>query len=376
MMRSIAITFLSLVAAIQLAQAQPVHPSDEIRKIQIAILFDTSGSMEGLIEQAKATIWKIVNMASKMSDKGKTPQLEIALYDYGNDEIKTPNWIRKRTDLISDLDSVSGQLFSLRTNGGNEYCAAVIESSINDLKWSNKPTDLRLVYIAGNEPFNQGPVDYKKILKIAAGKDIIVNTIYCGSYEQGVKEFWYDGALQTQGAYFNIHSNQEIRHIDTPYDKEIISTNDSLNRTYVGYGREGNYRASKQAEEDKNASSKGYAVMSERAEAKSKSNYKNANWDLVDGLDEGNVTLDSIKKEDLPAELKGKTKEEQQKYLDNKKAERAKYQKKIGELSKKREEYIAEERKKLNETDGKKDLGSAIVESLVATAQKTGFTVE
>ena len=375
-MKSIIVTLVSLAAGIQFSQAQPVHPSDESRKIQIAILFDTSGSMEGLIEQAKSTIWKIVNIASKMSDKGKTPQLEIALYDYGNDEIKTPNWIRKRTDLIADLDSISGQLFSLRTNGGSEYCAAVIESSINDLKWSANPQDLRLIYIAGNEPFNQGPIDYKKILKIAASKDIIVNTIYCGPYDQGVKEFWYDGALQTQGSYFNINSNDEIRHIDTPYDKEIITVNDSLNKTYIGYGKTGVYRASKQAEEDQNASSKGYAVMSERAEAKSKSNYKNAHWDLVDGIEQGNVSLDSLRAEDLPVELKGKSKEEQTKYIENKKAERTKYQSQIGELSKKREAYIAAEMKKISESNAKKDLGSAIIESLVATAQKTGFTVE
>jgi len=375
-MKSILITLVSLAAGIQFAQAQPLHPSDEARKIQIAILFDTSGSMEGLIEQAKSTIWKIVNMASKMSDKGKAPQLEIALYDYGNDEIKTPNWIRKRTELIADLDSISGQLFSLRTNGGSEYCAAVIEASMNDLKWSPNPTDLRLIYIAGNEPFNQGPIDYKKILKTAAEKDIIVNTIYCGAYDQGVKEFWYDGALQTQGSYFNINSNEEIQHIDTPYDKEIISVNDSLNKTYIGYGKSGMYRASKQAEEDQNASSKGYAVMTERAEAKSKSNYKNASWDLVDGVEQGEVNLDSIRVEDLPAELKGKSKEEQNKYIEKKKADRSKYQTQIGELSKKREEYIAVERKKISETNAKKDLGSAIIESLVATAQKTGFTVE
>ena len=30
-------------------------------KIQLAVLLDTSGSMSGLIEQAKAQLWKIVN---------------------------------------------------------------------------------------------------------------------------------------------------------------------------------------------------------------------------------------------------------------------------------------------------------------------------
>lgn len=374
-MRTILVTLVCLIAGIQFSRAQ-LHPSDELRKIQIAILFDTSGSMDGLIEQAKSTIWKIVNTASKMTDQGKAPQLEIALYDYGNDEIKTPNWIRKRTDLIADLDSISGQLFSLRTNGGEEYCAAVIESSINDLKWSSKPTDLRLIYIAGNEPFNQGPIDYKKILKIAASKNIIVNTIYCGPYDQGVREFWYDGSLITQGNYFNINPNQQIRQIETPYDKEIITVNDSLNKTYVGYGKQGTYRFEKQATEDKNASSQGFSVMSERAAAKSQANYSNASWDLVDGLDKGEVKLTELKEEDLPAELKGKSKEEQVKYIEKKKAERVKYQDQISELSKKREEYIDAELKKLNELNAQKDLGSAIIESLVTTAQKTGFTIQ
>ncbi|MNU94710.1 hypothetical protein D3C71_846990 [compost metagenome] len=369
-------TLLFLTVCISSISFSQTHPTDELRKIQIAILFDTSGSMDGLIDQAKSTIWKIVNTASKMTEKGKAPLLEIALYDYGNDEIKTPNWIRKRTDLIADLDSISGQLFSLRTNGGSEYCAAVIESSVNDLNWSTKPSDLRLIYIAGNEPFNQGPIDYKKILKMAATKNIVVNTIYCGPYEQGVRELWYDGSLMSQGTYFNINSDQKVPQISTPYDQQIITENDSLNKTYVGYGSIGTQRFGKQAEEDNNAKIQGVAVMSERAAAKSKTNYKNASWDLVDGVEEGNVKLDSIREQDLPKELKGKTKEQQIQYIDHKKAERIKYQNNISDLSKKREAYIEAELKKISESGTQKDLGSAIIESLVTTAQKNGFTIE
>lgn len=372
-------TFLFILTAgfCSFSFSQTLHPSDEARKIQIAILFDTSGSMDGLIEQAKSTIWKIVNTASKMTEKGKAPQLEIALYDYGNDGIKTPNWIRKRTDLIGDLDSISGQLFSLRTNGGSEYCAAVIESSVNDLKWSTKPSDMRIIYIAGNEPFNQGPIDYKKILKLAATKNIVVNTIYCGPYDQGVKELWYDGSLYSQGTYFNINSDQKVPQINTPYDQQIITVNDSLNKTYVGYGVDGLYRANKQAEEDNNAKSMGFGVISERAGAKSKANYENSSWDLVDGVKFGKISLDSIRTQNLlPAELKNKPKEEQLKYIENKNAERIKYQNQIHELSQKREDYIKEELKKMSETNAQKDFGSAIIESLVTTAQKNGFTVE
>ncbi len=41
-----------------------VVPQQKESKIQIAILLDTSSSMDGLIEQAKSQLWKIVNQAA------------------------------------------------------------------------------------------------------------------------------------------------------------------------------------------------------------------------------------------------------------------------------------------------------------------------
>jgi len=60
---------------------------EENTKIQVAILLDTSGSMDGLIEQAKSRLWNIVNTLTTLKYSGKTPTIEIALYEYGNDGI-------------------------------------------------------------------------------------------------------------------------------------------------------------------------------------------------------------------------------------------------------------------------------------------------
>ncbi|HRP51992.1 MAG TPA: vWA domain-containing protein [Fluviicola sp.] len=344
------------------------------RKIQIAILFDTSGSMPGLIEQAKSTIWQVVNSASKLTVNGEIPELEISLYDYGNSGIKTANWIRKQTDLITDLDSISGQLFSLTIDGGEEYCAAVIQSALKDLKWSSNPEDLKIIYIAGNEMFNQGPIDYKKILKDAAVENIIVNTVYCGPYEQGVRELWFDAAQQGQGSYFNIDANQEVVHYATPYDNELNVYSDSLNATYVGYGDEGQYREQKQKKEDANAFSKGAAVSADRAVAKSNANYKNSSWDLVDGYKDGSVNLEELKQEKLPDHLKNKTPEQIEAYIKTKNAERLLYQSKIREISIKRNQFIEEEKKKHAAEKGLNDLGAAIQKSLFEYAQKNGYS--
>src|SRR5688500_6199647 len=52
-------------------------------KVQVAILLDTSGSMDGLIEQAKNQLWKIVNQFAQLKRDRRTPVLEVALYEYG-----------------------------------------------------------------------------------------------------------------------------------------------------------------------------------------------------------------------------------------------------------------------------------------------------
>ena len=54
-------------------------------RIQLAILLDTSNSMDGLIDQAKTQLWNIVGQFSKTKLAGETPELEVALYQYGND---------------------------------------------------------------------------------------------------------------------------------------------------------------------------------------------------------------------------------------------------------------------------------------------------
>ena len=51
--------------------------------IKVALLLDTSNSMDGLISQAKAQLWEIVNELSYAKYGIQKPDLEIALYEYG-----------------------------------------------------------------------------------------------------------------------------------------------------------------------------------------------------------------------------------------------------------------------------------------------------
>jgi hypothetical protein len=230
-----------------------------------------------------------------------------------------------------------------------------------------------MIFIAGNEPFNQGPVNYKEIMKTAVNKDITVNTIYCGNYDQGVREFWYDGAQLGKGDYFNIDSDKAIVHINSPYDDKINAYNDSLNKTYYGYGRMGISGKSNQVMQDANAESSAGAVKTERAIAKSKENYSNASWDLIDAVKKENKDIRTIKDEELPEEFRGKTAEEKEKMIEAKKIERDAFQKKINELASERQKFIDEEQKKLAENGEVNDFGTSVQKSILKRAEAIGY---
>ena len=52
-------------------QVEIVNPNvDTNAKIQVAILLDVSGSMDGLIEQAKSQLWNMVNILGRAKCEG------------------------------------------------------------------------------------------------------------------------------------------------------------------------------------------------------------------------------------------------------------------------------------------------------------------
>ncbi len=142
----------------------------------------------------------------------------------------------------------------------------------------------------------------------------------------------------------------------------------------MGYGSAGEYRMEKQVNEDNNAGSKGVSNKSERAVSKSNANYDNSGWDLIDAQKQKDFKLDDLKQDELPKELQGKTREEQEKIIAEKAANRSKYQENINELAKKRSEFIQVEKEKRALESGQEDLGTSIIKSMNVSAEKQGYT--
>jgi len=343
-------------------------------RIQVAILLDTSNSMDGLIGQAKAQLWKVVNELSRTKRHGVHPRLEVALFQYGNDGLSAESgYIQMVSDLTTDLDRISEKLFQLSTNGGEEYCGEVIDRAVNKLSWSSSNDVLKVIYIAGNEPFTQGTVDYRGSDAKAIRRGIIVNTIFCGPFDEGVATNWKDGADRADGRYMSIDQDEAVVSIPTPYDQDIVKLGNELNSTYVAYGSGGAAGESRQAAQDANAATMGAAAPVERSVAKAQGAYTNSGWDLVDAVNKKEVALGSLKDDQLPEQMKKMSPAEREKYLQGLAGQRAALQDKINELNEKRRVFLADAQKRNAQTN---TLDAAILGSVTDEAARKGFIVD
>ena len=152
-------------------------------------------------------------------------------------------FVRLILPLTDDLDRVSEELFALKTNGGDEYCGWVIRDAVNRLEWSGSREVYKAIFIAGNEPFTQGSVDFHGSCRAAIERGILVNTIFCGASAEGRQTGWKDGAVLADGRYMSIDQNQKVVEIPAPQDAEIARLGVELNKTYLPYGKMGAGRA-------------------------------------------------------------------------------------------------------------------------------------
>jgi len=256
---------------------------DKPPRVQMAILLDTSNSMDGLIEQTKSQLWRIANDLAYSTRNGQRPVLEVALYEYGNNGISAgENYVRQILPFTRDLNVVSQRLFGLRTWGGEEYCGAVIKDAVNGLNWDSDADVYKVIFIAGNEPFTQGPIFFRNSIRQATRKGINVNTIFCGAYAEGMQTSWYDGAVAGHGSYLNIDQNRSVVAVPTPYDDEIARLGNDMNGTYVPYGMEGESAMRAQDAADRLAVPMAkQGTVTERALFKGTAQYSQNNWDVV-----------------------------------------------------------------------------------------------
>jgi hypothetical protein len=349
--------------------AADVVPAAHTRDVDLVIALDISGSMDGLIESAKQRLWDITNELARAQP---TPNLRVAILSYGRPSYgEQTGFVRVDLPFTNDLDAVNATLFEFHTDGGDEYVARAIQTSLEKLSWSRDADALKVVFVAGNESAEQDPrLTLQAATQAAAQRGIVVNAIYCGGNDDGDARAWRQVTTSTNGHYASIDQNAAaVAQIATPFDAELATLNQQLNGTYVAFGSGGDRRRQNQVEQDRNAAAMSPAASASRTVAKASELYR-AEWDLVDALESGTVLAD-VPVEQLPAELQALSPAEREEFVREKTELRDGLQRQIGELAERRGRYIAEQAPATE-----RGLDTAVLEGVREVAAAKGFSFD
>lgn len=284
-------------------------------QVEVVFVLDTTGSMSGLIEGAKQKIWSIVN---EIASAKPAPVVKIGFVGYRD---KGDAYVTQVHDLDADLDGAFSTLSKFGAAGGGdtpEHVNKALHDAVHNIRWGN-PAKLgslyQVMFLVGDCPphtdYDDG-FDYKKHVKEAIARGIIVNAIRCGN-QAATEPVWQEVARMGEGRYFSIAQEGGMVAIDTPYDKEISAVADEIETTTVARGGKG-YSAAKRASAAANAEL-APSSKAERAQFNAKSSQVYGGWDITTGVMDGRIKLEDLKEEDLPKELKELSKPDREKYI-------------------------------------------------------------
>lgn len=205
---------------LQCAEPEVVsEPPSPRPTIEVAFVLDTTGSMGGLLEGAKAKIWSI---ASRIAQGQPSPRLRVGLVGYRDVD---DAYVTRTFPLREDLDAVYADLTSFRAQGGGdtpEHVAAALRDAVEDLQWSSGPDVLKVIYVVGDAPPQAYPREptAEHWSQVARRRGIIVNTVRCGSSDATQVSF-QQLAQHGGGLYFSVEQSGGMAAVRTPYDDEI-----------------------------------------------------------------------------------------------------------------------------------------------------------
>jgi von Willebrand factor type A domain len=332
-----------------------------VATLEMVFVLDTTGSMGGLLDGAKQRIWGIVNEVMQSESR---PNVRIGLVAYRD---RGDDYVTSVLPLTNDLDQVYTALMDYQAAGGGDTEEDVRQALLHGVRkagWSPKSQHVsQILFLVGDAPPHQDYRDVPDTLLTtdeATRNGMIVNTIQCGT-SPATRQVWQAIAQRGQGQYFSIAQDGGVQTIATPYDEQLGQLSSKLGASYVAYGggageagevfRDG---AAKRAAiaETRVATAAPSAAKAERALNKAV-NAEAYVGDLLQNIENGSVKLDSLKEEDLPADLRKLSQEERKQEIDKRLTERRELRSQIVSLSKQRAEFIAGERKK----KGAKDSG-------------------
>ncbi len=345
---------LLISSAIILGLCQPLLAAEAPvgQSVEVCFVLDSTGSMGGLIEGAKTKIWVIANEI--IASKPKPKSIKLGLIAYRD---KGDKYVTSVFDLTDDIDMVSKNLHGFSADGGGDEPESVnqaLDEAVEKIAWSKDKNTLKVIFLVGDAPPHmdyKDDVKYPEICKKAVAKDIIINTVQCGSIVS-TTPVWQEIAKLSEGSFVQLGQTGDMVAIATPMDAELAELNKKVGHTLVSYGVGGERWTaghsgalfSKQAASEAAPAS----VAADRLKFNASSGKAvQGEGELIDALNAKTVKLEDLKDEQLPEDLRKLTPEQRKARIEELTAERKELQTKIDELTNKRDAYIIDEKKKL-----------------------------
>lgn len=317
--------------------------NNEAERIEVAFVVDTTGSMADLIEGAKRKIWSIANTIVDVNPDADIRMALTAYRDQGDD------YVVKSFKLSSDVQGLYGNLVRLEADGGGDTEEAVneaLDEAVRKIEWTRGDSTRRIVFLVGDAPphmdYENAP-KYPKVLKRAAEDNITVNAIQAGG-DPDTTKIWREIAQLGHGRYIAIpQDGGSITVIETPFDHDIIILQQKIDKTVMPYGNREKQDELQGKMETKAMAPASVQVDNSRYYSK-KGGVKEVvtgGGDLIADIKNGSQQLDTIKDEELPDDMKGKSSVEKKALLDKQTQERTQLEEKMAELVKSRDDFVA-----------------------------------
>ena len=312
--------------------------------VEVMFVLDTTGSMGGLIAAAKEKIWSIANT---LSSADPAPEIKMGLVGYRD---RGDQYVTVFTPLSDDLDTVYSNLMKFKAGGGGDGPESVnqaLHEAVIRTVWSRNASVYRVIFLVGDARPHMdydNDIKYRETCRKAADKNIIINTIQCGNM-QATRPVWQEIAKIAFGEYFQVAQAGSAVLYDTPYDKEIAQLSRKLDNTRIFYGSADYMREmeSRKDKADEIYEAAAPSAVAKRAIFNSKaSGEKNflGKKELVLDVETKGVSLDEIKKEELPGALQGMDSDEIKNHIKEQSLRRKTLQAEIDGLAKKRQAHI------------------------------------
>lgn len=148
--------------------------------VQVVLALDASGSMDRLFLAVADSLEELLRTLAECRVNGQKASVNVGIVVYGHSLGDGAPY--ELTPFSLELENMRDKVRSVNCDGVYENCGEAVDFAVKHYPWNKRRRRqlLKVLFIAGNESFDQGSVNYRDAMAAAREQGIIVNTIHCG----------------------------------------------------------------------------------------------------------------------------------------------------------------------------------------------------